>query len=673
MKYRKEIFGILERVSSDKQIDGESLESQRELAHEVVKKYDGEIYEYYTEEGVSASKKRIHQRPKMQKLIQDIKDGKVNHVIAYKRDRIMRNTIESLQFLQILAENDCKITLTARGESQINIDEYAMSGGSKMLEVLLAQLAEMEAATTSVRVSDNMIYKAKKGEFTGGIAPYGYRSENSKLIPIESEIEVIEEIADLYLQGYGTYSIARWLNGENVKGLGKRHIRHPKLKQHSRSKDTWTKDSIEGVLFNKTYCGYLTYTSIKNNKFGKTMDDIVVKSEFVTPIRTEEKQKAIDRLRKNKRDNKREPRRYSTPFLLTGILTCAECGGKYITKTSQRKDGTRYSYYFCKNRVNVDSTRCYSRSYKKETLETFVLRESKKYMDKIINSNTYEIIKKQIDEQVNESASMIKELEEQLSKLSKKEDNIMDMIFDLNMDDATYPIMKKNLQSKLSELLLEKTNIEKSIEELVESQENKESKNIDIEFIINTAKNFSKVIETAPVNLQKQFLEELFTKVEIDKEGNVNLELSIPDTDDLERIVDFISLGGVGDTTTLKDIKNENDKKSFNINVLNEYKSIIKDVEDNLFEFMIYKNGGKKLLYKRFVQGYIIPESEYFNFKNKKRTPLFSTLERILSELNSTIVEFIDYINPKEKSFYQTMLREALDYKIQFVENKRYV
>lgn len=269
-------FGIHERVSTEKQLDGISLDTQREMALELVDKMGGIVVDYYTEEGLSAKKKRLDQRPKMQQLIEDIESGKVNHVIAYRRDRLWRNTEESLGFMRVLIENNCKITLTARDENQIDLSEYRKNGGGKLLELIMAQINEGESEATSVRVSDNMISKAKAGQFTGGIVPYGYKSEKSRLIPIESEIPVIKEIADLYLKGYGAYSIARWLNNIEVKGLGKRGIPHVKLKQHKRSKETWTKESIESVLFNHVYIGTMRYHSFKNNKYDSHMDDIIV-------------------------------------------------------------------------------------------------------------------------------------------------------------------------------------------------------------------------------------------------------------------------------------------------------------------------------------------------------------------------------------------------------------
>lgn len=660
-------FGVHERVSTDKQLDGISLETQREMAMELVDSLGGFIYDYYTEEGLSAKKKRLNQRPSMLRLISDIEDGNVNHVIAYRRDRLWRNTEESLEFMRILIENNCKITLTARDENQIDLNEYRKNGGGKLLELILAQINEGESEATSVRVSDNMISKAKRGEFTGGITPYGYRSEKSHLIPIESEISIIEEIEDLYLKGYGAYSIARWLNNLEVRVLGIRGSAHKKLKQHKRSKETWTKESIEGILFNHVYCGYMKYRSFKNNKYDLTMEDIVVKSEFVTPLRSEEKQKKIDRLRRKKNEAKKPARHYATTFLLTGLLTCGECGSKFISRTTQKKGGDKYAYYSCKNNKNTDETRCTNKVFKKEVIESFVLNESKRYMNEFINSDTYELVQKELNKKHDDIDVQLNQINDDVRHLNKKQERIMDMLTDLDMDDVTYPIMKKNFQEKIKEIVLEITKLESTKDSLLIEKDEDGDKKVDIEFIEKTAKQFANIIEKAPLNLQKQLLEELFSIITIDSLGQVSLRLSVDlIPKDVERVVDFITIGGVGDTTTRITIDSKISEESLNINLFETYQEIIYQVSKELFPFIIHKNGGQKGLYKRMTKSKAIVESSYYHYKNGQRTPTYEVLIRILKEFNSTIQEFIDWINPPEKSFYSHMMKEALNQKAEF-------
>lgn len=544
-------YGILGRVSTEMQAnDGDSLVMQRELAQAYVEENGGVIYDYYIEEGLSASKTRIENRPKLLKLIEDIENGKVNHVIAYKRDRIMRNAEEMMWFLRKLGESNCDITLTARGESQIDMVGYKNSGASKIMEVVSATFAEMESAFISARVSDTMLSKAKKGEFTGGLLPYGYKIENNIAKPIESEIPVIEEIVGLYLKGFGIHAICKWLNGLEVVGLGSRLIVPRRIKQHKNSSDEWTYETIKGILFNSIYSGYFTYKSLKNPE----MDTLKVKSDQIVPIRSESIQKEIDNILKKKVKSKQAPRKFNTPFLLSGILKCDECGGNFKTRSSQKKNGEKYSYYVCQNRNKTNSEKCNSRSYKQETLENYVLKEAKIYMERFINSDSHEIVKKEIEKKNDGISEKIKDIDVKINTHQKNFDKFMNLILELDANDISYVLFKDKYQLAQKEELIKLSNFQATKQSLLLEASAQEEREFDIDLVVKTAVNFSTIMESSSVPLKKQMLDKFFSSITISPNGDVTLSLSFElPTKSMEDINEFISLGGIGQTTATID------------------------------------------------------------------------------------------------------------------------
>lgn len=239
-KDRREIYAILARVSTDMQFkEGDSFDAQIERAKRLIEKKGGELYNIYREEGISAYNNTIDERPVMQQLKQDILDGKVNHLVVYKRNRISRRQKDRKDFFEFLKENGCKLTLTSTGE------EVDISGKDKLsaiTEDLQGHFDEISSKETSENVTDTMWeLAAYKGRIMGGQAPVGYQTVYEerdadygnripKFVPIEEFQPTRELIEELYLSGYGYGTIARYLNGGKVKGLEQLPVPVKKLK-----------------------------------------------------------------------------------------------------------------------------------------------------------------------------------------------------------------------------------------------------------------------------------------------------------------------------------------------------------------------------------------------------------------------------------------------------------
>ena len=653
-------YGVLIRVSSEMQAnDGDSLDMQRSLADEYAKENGGEIYNYYMEEGLSASKTRIENRPMLLKLMDDIELGKVNHVIAYKRDRIMRNAEEMMWFLRKLGENNCGITLTARGESQIDMVGYQNSGASKIVEVVSATFAEMESAFISARVSDTLISKAKKGEFTGGIPTYGYKLENNKLIPIDSEIPVIQEIEDMYLKGYGLHSIVKWLNGYEIKDLGKRLVVPKKLKQHKNSSNLWTYETVKAILFNPTYSGYMKYVSKKN----KDMEPIIVKSDIITPIRSEERQSKIDELRRKKEEKKQAPRKYNTPFLLSGVVKCGECGEDFVSVSTKHKNGGVYSYYACRTHSKKGHPSCGNRRYKKDTLEAFVIKEANTYMYRYVKDDAFEIIQSELKDNENEYESKISELDTQIIKAEKQFSEMMTLILELDKEDIAYEMLKSNYQNEQKNILISLNSLKASKEELLELKTHQKNKVVDIDKFIEASKRFPSIMKESSVPFKKQVIDELFEKITIDKNGYIEMKLTVK----TPSIDEFISLPVAEQTSTGKDITNNTSSNTIQSNILVFGNEIIDSIKSNLFKYL---NGikDKSELYHIYVNGGLIPHSEYYRMKSGYSTPKLEKLREILKAVDRTVVDFMQSIRPDDYLECIPLLGECLDNKMQFVE-----
>lgn len=645
----KKIYGAYIRVSTDGQVeDGDSIEMQKNLAKEHVEKEGGILYKFYIEEGVSATKTKLTDRKKLMECLGDIEKGLFNNLIAYKRDRLSRSPEDTLAIRTKLEQFKCPIYFTATGEQQMVLnDPY-----NKMMEGIYSSLAEIESYQTAIRVSDTMFNNAKKGQFSGGNVTYGYINDNGFLRPVKEQIPIIEEVVDMYLKGYGVHSIVLWLEGKPVRNKGTRYAKAKKMKQHKRSTSKWTKDNVTAILFNPTYSGYMQYTK-RINDINET---IVVKSKYIEPIRSEEKQNKINAEREKRNKSIQPPRKYNTSFLLTGILVCAECGREYASRTVTKGNGHRYSYYICKGRHAHTSDICDSKTFKKEILEEFILEEAKRYVKQFVDSDVHLRVKKEIEKKDVKLTQQLEDITDEIAKKQKNFGAMSNLILDLDTEDETYEMMKNMYQKQQKEILLQLNNLKESKLKIEEELKIQSVEETNLDDIIEQLKDFNEIIEFAPLHLQKKLLDSLFSKIEINKKGDTTFYLTF-EVDRINATVDFASigtahkteensvmfLGGIGDTTTPKNITVLLNEKTYSINYFKWLNTTVEYISNDFFDFILSKNNKlNNIDYFCNVTGlssYMLSE-----YKTYKRLPSYSTFNKLLTSANCTIQDYIDRI-----------------------------
>ncbi|MEC1526085.1 recombinase family protein [Neobacillus niacini] len=109
---------VYTRVSSDQQ----SLEMQLEAAKPYVKNYQPDEVIYLNDPGVSATKKKIEERPKLKKLLEMIESFQVDTLIVYQRDRLARDFYEYLEIILLIYTYKIKVIFTASGHLPFNHD-----------------------------------------------------------------------------------------------------------------------------------------------------------------------------------------------------------------------------------------------------------------------------------------------------------------------------------------------------------------------------------------------------------------------------------------------------------------------------------------------------------------------------------------------------------------------
>ena len=455
---KKQRCYIYTRVSTELQIDGYSLEAQKERLRSEAKHRKMQVCGEYSDEGKSG--KNIAGRPEFKRMLQDIKTGKddVDYVLVFKLSRFGRNAADTLNSLQFMEDYGVNLLCVEDG-----IDSAGAAG--KLIISVLASVAEIERSNISEQTMAGRRQKARDGKWNGGFAPYGYKlvakeGEKAKVLVInEEEAELVRLIYKLYLQNMGLSRVAKWLN-EN--GYTK------KIRQNG-SVSLISSAFVKGVLDNPVYGGFIAYGRRKTEKIEGTRNEFhVVKQDKDSYKLYEGQHEAIiDRETWFRVQAKRELNAFKREkthskeheHMVSALLRCPVCGAPMygvVNRKKKKNSDEFYSdmwYYKCKNRKIVSGHPCtYKKNVRQDEINTEVIALVK-YVFGGENDMKDQILKKlDSDDSLRELLAEKERLTKEREKLSSKKSKLMRRIADLDIDDELYDDLMKTYRESVNEV-----------------------------------------------------------------------------------------------------------------------------------------------------------------------------------------------------------------------------
>jgi len=346
---------IYTRVSTDGQAEVEfnSCETQEiKIRSFISSQNDLEVYKVYSDQGYSGAN---IDRPAMQEMLDDIRQGKINNVMSYKIDRLTRSPKDFYQLIEVFEQHNVSfISVTER------FDTSTPSG--RLLRNIMLTFGQFERELISERIRDKMAERAKKGMWNSGTTPFGYRRENKMLIIESKEAEIVRHIYDTYVSTGSLIAVYKELKDE---------------KKFYRKGLPLTNTRIEYILRNILYTGKITY---KDSLIYKGIHEAII-SEMLF----EEAQKLHHR-----RFKVRKVQNYA---LFPGSIRCKECGSIMSSVfTNKFKNGrrVRYFYYRCSGIIKRDKSFCDTRTVSVDRLDDFVvdnldkMAKNQQYLDSLI-------------------------------------------------------------------------------------------------------------------------------------------------------------------------------------------------------------------------------------------------------------------------------------------------
>lgn len=317
------------RVSTEDQArEGLSLPAQREALTSFCRSQGWKMADVYVDDGYSG---KDLDRPAMQRLIGDVAGRKIGLVLVYKLDRLSRRQKDVLHLLEDVFE-PAGVAFRSATEPFDTTTPF----GKAMLG-MLSVFAQLERETIVERTKMGMQQRIKAGDWHGGTrATFGYDyrpAESRALIVNHDQADTVRLMFRLYaddLMGYE--AIARYLNGDNPE---KRVYATPR-----RAKQ-WIATTVARILRNPIYTGRMLHGYHGKRKLYPGNHEALV------PDETYERAQQI---MADRRAGQKAPKRRS---LLSGLVVCAECGGKMRSKSQwinwPKKPKKTHHNYVCYN------------------------------------------------------------------------------------------------------------------------------------------------------------------------------------------------------------------------------------------------------------------------------------------------------------------------------------
>ena len=427
------------RVSTDSEEQLTSYSSQIKHYSTLIKSNpDWEFVGIYADEGISGT--QVKNRTEFKRMIDEALSGKIDMIIAKSISRFARNTVDTLENVRLLRENNIDVFFEKENIHTLNLD-------SEMFLTLYSAFAQAESESTSMNVKMGLKAMMKRGEAVGRCECYGYtwNKETKQLEINEEQAEVVKRIFNLYVSKYGGRTIAKILNRENI------------LTYYGKK---WTQATISDMIENEKYmgdlCGQkfyvtnpLTHKRVKN--YGEK-EKYYVKDhhEAIIPRELWEKAQEVKKKRTINHTTGHDSN-CSMRYAFSSKICCGFCGTNYTRKSANKTVNGDYTRYWACFQKQSDSKECQDSVWvREETLEQIFVElynsiVKNKYMTK---AKLLDAIKETVKE--NDYQEQIRKIENEIEKLKNRLSNLVDLRLDCSIDKDVY----ENKQNEINEKII---------------------------------------------------------------------------------------------------------------------------------------------------------------------------------------------------------------------------
>ncbi len=521
MRKNEKITALYERLSrddfgkdDDQQRESNSISNQKAMLEEFAARQGFTNIVHFTDDGISGT---CFDRPGFLAMMKEVEAGNVEYLCIKDMSRMGRDYLKVGQIMEILRQRGVRLIAindgvdSARGDDDFTPFRNIMN--------------EYYARDTSRKIRSTFQSKGKSGKHLTGTVIYGYlwnEARDQWLVDPEAA-EVVKRIFAMTIEGYGPYQIASKLKEEKILIPSAYLAQHGEgVNKNKTFKDVygWGSSTICNLLEKREYLGHtINFKTRKHFKDKKS--HYVPEDEWTIFENTHEAiidQQTFDLVQKIRGNVRRYPDGWGEAAPLTGLLYCADCGGKmYVHRTN---NGKRISQYTCSQYSKVPVGKlCTTQHRINEDVVLSLVSEMLKAIAEYAKHDRAEFVRVVQEAQSSQQTAEVRKQRTRLATAKQRvselevllckiyEDNILG-----KLSDSRYATLDAQYEKEQSELTAEISVLEKA----VKSYEKHEKDADRFIALIGKYENFDKLT----IAMLNEFIEKILVH-ERDRKGSI--------------------------------------------------------------------------------------------------------------------------------------------------------
>ena len=512
----EKITPLYERLSRDDELQGESnsISNQKQMLEDFARRNGLPNPTHFTDDGISGTR---FDRPGFLAMMKEVEAGRVEAIVIKDMSRLGRDYLKVGQVMEVLRQRGVRLIAINDGVDSLKGDDDFTPFRNIM--------NEFYARDTSRKIRSVFKSKGMSGKHLTGTVIYGYLWDEKRehWLVDEEAAEVVRRIFSLTLEGYGPYQIACKLSADRIEIPVVHLARFNEGVNRSKPvKDPygWGSSTIVNILKKREYLGHtINFKTRKHFKDKKS--HYVSEDEWTIFENTHEAiidQQTFDLVQKIRSNVRRYPNGWGEAAPLTGLLYCADCGGKmYVHRTN---NGKRISQYTCSQYSKVPVGKlCTTQHRINEDVVLSLVSEMLKAIAEYAKHDRAEFVRVVQEAQSSQQTAEVKKQRTRLATAKQRvselevllckiyEDNILG-----KLSDSRYATLDAQYEKEQTELTAEISVLEKAIK----SYEKHEKDADRFIALIDKYENFDKLT----IAMLNEFIEKILVH-ERDRKGSI--------------------------------------------------------------------------------------------------------------------------------------------------------
>ena len=474
----EKITPLYERLSRDDELQGESnsISNQKQMLEDFARRNGLPNPTHFTDDGISGTR---FDRPGFLAMMEEVEAGRVEAIVIKDMSRLGRDYLKVGQVMEVLRQRGVRLIAINDGVDSLKGDDDFTPFRNIM--------NEFYARDTSRKIRSVFKSKGMSGKHLTGTVIYGYLWDEKRehWLVDEEAAEVVRRIFSLTLEGYGPYQIACKLSADRIEIPVVHLARFNEGVNRSKPvKDPygWGSSTIVNILKKREYLGHtINFKTRKHFKDKKS--HYVSEDEWTIFENTHEAiidQQTFDLVQKIRSNIRRYPNGWGEAAPLTGLLYCADCGGKmYVHRTN---NGRRISQYTCSNYTKVPcGTLCPTQHRINESAVLTLVSDTLRAIAEYSRNDRTEFIHTVQETQVAQQSADISKKRRRLAAAQKRAGELEKLICKIYEDnalgklpDARYKALDAQYAKEQDALEIEIAELEKAVTGYEQSQKSAE-------------------------------------------------------------------------------------------------------------------------------------------------------------------------------------------------------